>query len=74
MRELQKLRMATKITRRELANRVGCAENYIYMLEAGGRNPSLPLAKRIAEEFGMPIESIFFTGKTNVPLDRETSA
>ncbi len=43
----------------ELAERVQVSRNSINAVENGKFDPSLPLAFRIADVFGMPIEEIF---------------
>lgn len=42
-----------------LAQRLGVSRQSIIAIEAGKSDPSLPLAFRIAELFGVPIEEIF---------------
>ncbi len=43
----------------ELAERVQVSRNSINAVENGKFDPSLPLAFRIADVFGLPIEQIF---------------
>jgi putative transcriptional regulator len=43
----------------ELAERVKVSRNSINAVENGKFDPSLPLAFRIADAFGLPIEQIF---------------
>ena len=43
----------------ELAERVKVSRNSINAVENGKFDPSLPLAFRIAEVFGLPVEQIF---------------
>lgn len=43
----------------ELAERVGVSRNSINAIENGKLDPSLPLAFRIAEVFGLKIEDVF---------------
>jgi len=43
----------------ELAERVGVSRNSINAIENGKFDPSLPLAFRIAEVFGLKIEDVF---------------
>ena len=47
------------LSRRELADRVGVNPQTIGYLERGDYKPSLELAMRIAEIFGVPIELLF---------------
>jgi len=46
----------------ELAERVEVSRNSINAVENGKFDPSLPLAFRIADAFGLPIEQIFIRG------------
>ena len=48
-----------EMTQQELADRVGCTRQTIIMLEQGRYVPSLALALKIGEVFGMPVEEIF---------------
>jgi putative transcriptional regulator len=43
----------------ELAERVGVSRNSINSVENGRFDPSLPLAVRIADAFGLRIEDVF---------------
>jgi DNA-binding XRE family transcriptional regulator len=47
------------VTRRELADALGVHYQTVGYLERGEYNPSLNLALRIAEFFGLPVETIF---------------
>ena len=49
------------ITRRELADALGVHYQTVGYLERGEYNPSLHLALRIAEFFGLPVEMVFST-------------
>lgn len=46
-------------SRQELADAIGVNYQTIGYLERGDYNPSLDLAFRIAEHFGLPIEAVF---------------
>lgn len=46
-------------SRQELANALGVNYQTVGYLERGDYNPSLELAFRISEHFGLPIEAIF---------------
>ncbi len=48
-------------TRRQLADALGVHYRTVGHLERGECNPSLHLALRIAEFFGLPVETIFST-------------
>ena len=55
------LRTERGISRRELAEAVAVHYQTIGYLERGEYNPSLHLALRIAEFFGLPVEVVFST-------------
>ena len=48
-----------QMTQQELADRVGVTRQTIIATEAGKYAPSLPLAFKIAQAFGLPIEQVF---------------
>lgn len=58
---LQVLRAERKLSRQDLADAVGVNVQTIGYLERGDYNPSLELAFRLSEYFGLPIEAIFST-------------
>ena len=43
----------------ELGEKIGISRQSVYAIESGKFDPSLPVAFRIADIFGMPIEEIF---------------
>jgi DNA-binding XRE family transcriptional regulator len=53
------LRAERKITRKQLADALGIHYQTVGYLERGEFNPSLQLALRIAEYFGIPVERVF---------------
>ena len=53
------LRAERGISRQELADALGINYQTVGYLERGEYNPSLELAFRIGEHFGLPIEAIF---------------
>ncbi len=53
------LRAEQDVTRRQLADALGVHYQTVGYLERGEYNPSLELALRIAEFFGVPVEVIF---------------
>ena len=55
------LRAEQGVTRRDLANALGVHYQTVGYLERGEYNPSLHLALRIAEFFGVPVEVVFST-------------
>lgn len=57
---LRNLRTERNWSQAELAVRLGVSRQTINALETGKYDPSLPLAIKIAQLFGCPIETIFF--------------
>nr|WP_204264726.1 helix-turn-helix transcriptional regulator [Geodermatophilus normandii] len=55
------MRAEQGVTRRELADALGVHYQTVGYLERGEYNPSLHLALRIAEFFGLPVEVVFST-------------
>ncbi|MBR5559416.1 MAG: helix-turn-helix transcriptional regulator [Oscillospiraceae bacterium] len=56
---IAELRRAAQITQEDLANAVGVSRQTIISLEGGRYTASLPLAFKLANYFGQPIENIF---------------
>lgn len=56
---IAELRQKAGMSRVELAERVGVNPQTIGYLERGEYNPSLALAFRLADLFGLPVEGIF---------------
>ena len=52
-------RQVHDMTQQELADRVGVTRQTILSIERGRYNPSVGLALRIAEVFGVPVEDLF---------------
>ena len=48
-----------ELTQQQLADRVGVTRQTIIAIESGKYAPSLPLAFRIAQTFGVSIENVF---------------
>lgn len=57
--EVQKLRKAMKLTQEDLAKRLGVTRQTIISIEQGKYIASLPLALKMAKEFGVSVENIF---------------
>lgn len=53
------LRAEKRWSQAELAERVGVSRNSINSVENGKFDPSLPLAFRIADVFGLTVEEVF---------------
>lgn len=57
---IRKLRFfANEMTQQELAEKAGVSRQTIIAVEAGKYSPSLELAFRIADVFGVPINEVF---------------
>ena len=57
---VRKLRFENgQMTQEQLADKVGVTRQTIIAIEAGNYAPSLPLAFRIAQTFGVSIEQVF---------------
>ena len=58
--KIRRLRLDNgRMTQQDLADKVGVTRQTIIAIEAGKYAPSLPLAFRIAQTFGVPIEQVF---------------
>ena len=58
--QIRRLRFENdEMTQRELARRTGCTRQTIHAIEASKYGPSLELAFKIAEVFGVGIEEVF---------------
>jgi DNA-binding XRE family transcriptional regulator len=55
------LREERRLSRKDLAERIGVNPQTVGYLERGEYNPSLDLAFRISECFDLPIEAVFST-------------
>jgi putative transcriptional regulator len=64
------LRVERGISRQELSHAVGVNYQTIGYLERGDYSPSLALALRLSEVFGLPVEAIFST-KPFSPLSEQ---
>jgi len=57
---IRKLRFfANEMTQQELAEKAGISRQTVIAVEAGKYSPSLELAYRIADVFGVPIGEVF---------------
>ncbi len=52
-------RLLQDITQQELADRVDVTRQTIVSIETGRYKPSIALALRLAEAFGVPVEALF---------------
>ena len=66
---IRKLRFfANEMTQQELAEKAGISRQTVIAIEAGKYSPSLELAFRIADAFGVPIGEVFhYEVKENNP-------
>jgi putative transcriptional regulator len=60
---LKVLRAERNWSQSDLAERLEVSRQSVNAIETGRYDPSLPLAFRIAEVFGLPVEQIFSSGK-----------
>ena len=61
---LKVLRAGRDWSQADLGDRLGVSRQSVNAIETGKHDPSLPLAFRIAELFGLPIEEIFVSPST----------
>ena len=57
--QLRELRAERRWSQQQLAEQVGVSRQTINAIETERYDPSLPLAFKLAETFGCPIEKIF---------------
>lgn len=69
--KLISLRKGRALTQREVAEQLDITTSFYGMIELGKRNPTLELAKDIADFFGLDIEEIFFNAPNNKLLFKE---
>lgn len=68
---IEKFRVATGLSRPQLAKKIDVAPNYIWLLEKDKREPSFTVLRKIASTLKVPIEVLFWEG---VDADRTMSA
>ena len=56
-----------EMTQQDLAERVGVTRQTVNAIEAGKYSPSLEVAFRIAEVFGVRVDEVFHYGKASRP-------
>jgi len=75
--QIRRLRFENgEMTQRELARRSGCTRQTIHAIEAAKYGPSLELAFKIAEVFGVGIGDVFqheVVSRVNDGSDRRTT-
>ena len=57
---LKELRAKHGFNQQELGSRVGASRQTISLIERGDYNPSITLALRISQVFGVPVEQVFY--------------
>jgi putative transcriptional regulator len=57
--KIRLLRAEKKWSQAQLGERIGVSRNSVNAIENGKHDPSLPLAFRIADEFGLTVEQVF---------------
>lgn len=57
---LRELRAVQRWSQADLADRLDVSRQTVNAVETGRYDPSLPLAFKMAELFGVPIEALFF--------------
>ena len=65
---LRELRAARGWSQADLADCLDVSRQTVNAIETGRYDPSLPLAFKIAELFGNPIESLFFPAEDSAEL------
>lgn len=67
--QLKQIRRQKGLKQKEVAEAVGITTSYYGMIEQGVRTPTLEVAIKIANFFGVPVEEIFFDNTNNSLLD-----
>ena len=57
---LKELRAKHGLNQQELGSRVGASRQTISLIERGDYNPSITLALRLSQVFGVPVEPVFY--------------
>ena len=63
-----------QMTQQQLADKVGVTRQTIIATEAGKYAPSLPLAFKIAQTFGVPIETVFQYENENLSTPNQSNS
>ena len=56
---IKMFRVGMGIKQRDFAKRLDISANYLYLIESGKKDPSLPVLKKAALELGVPISFLF---------------
>ncbi|NSW84491.1 MAG: helix-turn-helix transcriptional regulator [Syntrophothermus sp.] len=70
---LKELRIKRGLTVKDVASKVGISIWHYYKIEQGQRNPTILVARRIAETLGATIDGLFFAPESN-DTSKEASA
>lgn len=57
---LRAKRLERRWTQEETANHLGISRSFYSMIELNQRNPTLALAKRMAQVFNLDLDTLFF--------------
>lgn len=57
---LKELRAKQGLNQQQLGSLVGASRQTISLIERGDYNPSITLALRISQVFGVPVEQVFY--------------
>ena len=67
---LRQARLRRNLSQQELADRVGVTRQTILSIERGRYNPSVGLALRLAETFGVTVEALFEIDRRETQIGR----
>jgi len=65
-KKLKELRKKYDLSVKDIANTVGISTSHYYKIEEGIRNPTLKIAKKIAEILGKNVDEVFFEKELDV--------
>lgn len=71
---LLKKRKEKDLTQQEVADALDITRAYYGHIETGARNPTLKLAKKIADFYDEDVETLFFADNSNNSLQNKNSA
>ena len=63
--KLRALRLANRLTLKELAKKAGCTDAYLSQLERGRANPSIMILKKVASALQVKVVDFFLEDETN---------
>ena len=62
--KLKALRLANRMTLKQLASKAGCTDAYLSQLERGRANPSIMILKKVASALQMKVVNFFLEPET----------